>query len=54
MYLNGEYFKAKVYTTWVYEPLGLASHRLFSGSLYEPYYFGVLGPGFLNQVPTLL
>ena len=24
------------------------------GSLYEAYYFGVLGPGFLNQVPTLI
>ena len=21
--------------------------------MYEPYYFGVIGPGFLNQVPTL-
>ena len=24
-----------------------------SGPLYESYYFGVLGPGFLNQVPTI-
>ena len=21
--------------------------------MYEPYYFGVMGPGFLNQVPRL-
>ena len=26
---------------------------LYSGSLYESYYFEVTGPGFLNQVPTL-
>ena len=26
---------------------------LYSGSLYEPYYIGVIGPGFLNQVPAL-
>ena len=25
----------------------------WGGSLYESYYFGVIGPGFLNQVPTL-
>ncbi|CAE7238449.1 nfnB [Symbiodinium sp. CCMP2592] len=25
---------------------------LYQGSLYESYYFGVLGPGFLSQVPT--
>ena len=25
----------------------------YEGSSYEPYYFGVIGPGFLNQVPTL-
>ena len=24
----------------------------FKGSLYEPYYFGGIGPGFLNQAPT--
>ena len=26
---------------------------LYQSSLYESYYFGVTGPGFLNQVPTL-
>ena len=26
---------------------------LYQDSLYEPYCFGVTGPGFLNQVPTL-
>ena len=26
---------------------------LYSGSLYESYYLGVIGPGFFNQVPTL-
>ena len=26
---------------------------LYWGSLYESYYFGAIGPGFLNQVPTL-
>ena len=26
---------------------------LYSGSLYKPYYLGVISPGFLNQVPTL-
>ena len=26
---------------------------LYQGSLYEQYCFGVIGPGFLNQVPTL-
>ena len=30
-------------------PAGLA----FPCSLYESYYLGVVGPGFLNQVPTL-
>ena len=25
----------------------------YSGSLYKSYYLGVIGPGFLNQVPTL-
>ena len=27
--------------------------RVQQGSLYESYYFGAIGPGFLNQVPTL-
>ena len=27
--------------------------NFFKGFLYESYYFGVLGPGFLNQVATL-
>ena len=26
---------------------------LYLGSLYEPYCFGVIGPGFLNQVLTV-
>ena len=26
---------------------------LYLGSLYESYYLGIIGPGFLNQVPTL-
>ena len=26
---------------------------LYRGSLYEPYLFGVRGPGFLNEVPTV-
>ena len=33
----------------------IVRHLLFRVplSLYESYYFGVIGPGFLNQIPTL-
>ena len=31
----------------------MKKHWAFIRVLYESYYFGVVGPGFLNQVPTL-
>ena len=39
-------------TIIMWEP-DLETLGLYLGSLYESYYFGAIGPGFLNQVPTL-